>query len=93
MNRKRNTRYDDDNISFAFGYKSSITTQREARSHGAVFRSRLFPDQRLVDMWDDATAGDRSLDQAVQLFVSSNGELKMPWRDSFHFEILRRIPG
>lgn len=35
----------------------------------------LFTDQRLVDMRNDATAGNGGFDEAVQLFVSSNGKL------------------
>ena len=37
-----------------------------ASSHRPVLRPGLFPDQRLVDVGDDAAASDRRLDQAVQ---------------------------
>ena len=36
----------------------------------------LLADEGLVDVGDDTAAGDGSLDQRVQLFVSSDGELK-----------------
>lgn len=35
----------------------------------------LLADERLVDMWDDTASSDGGLDQAVQLLVSSDGEL------------------
>jgi len=62
-----------------------------ASLHRPMFGARLFADQRLVDMRNDATAGDRGFDQAVQFLVSSDGELEMPGRDSLHFEILGRV--
>ena len=36
----------------------------------------LLPDERLVDVRDDTAAGDCRLDQSVQLFVASDGQLR-----------------
>lgn len=42
---------------------------------------------------DDTAAGDGGLNEAVQLLVSSDGELQVPGGDALHFEILRRVTG
>ena len=34
------------------------------------------------------SSGDGSLDQGIEFFVSSDGQLKMSWGDSLHFQIL-----
>jgi len=62
-------------------------------SHRTVLGARLFADQRFVNVRDDTTTRDRSFNQAVQFLVSSDGELKMPRRNSFHFEILGSVSG
>merc|ERR1719471_898454 len=51
----------------------------------------LLPDERLVDVGDDAAPGDGGLDQSVQLLVSSDGELKMSGSDSLHFQIFGSV--
>lgn len=58
-----------------------------------LFGAALFTDQRLVDVRDDTTAGDRRLDQAVQLLVSADGELQVTRRDTLHLQILGRVAG
>jgi len=50
-----------------------------------------FVDERLVNVRDDTTTSNGSLDEGIQLLISSNGQLKMPWCDSFHFQILASI--
>lgn len=50
-------------------------------------------DEWLVYVGDDTAAGDGGLDEAVQLLVSSDGELQVPGGDALHFEILRRVTG
>lgn len=60
---------------------------------GRLFGAALFTDQRLVDMRDDTTAGDRRLDQTVQLLVSTDGELQVTRRDTLHLQILGRVAG
>ena len=46
---------------------------------GWVWQSALalLADERLVDVGNDSTAGDGRLDQSVQLFISSDGQLKI----------------
>ena len=53
----------------------------------------LLSDERLVDMRDDAAAGDGRLDQRVQLLVSADGELQVTRRDTLHLQILGRVAG
>lgn len=53
-----------------------------------LFGSSLFADERFVDVGNDTTTGDGRLDQAVELLVSANGELKMARCDTFDFQIL-----
>lgn len=45
-------------------------------------------DQRLVDMWDDTTTGDGSLDEGVQLLVTADGQLQMAGGHTLHLQIL-----
>merc|ERR1712130_124438 len=42
-------------------------------------------------MGDDAAPGDGRLDESVQLLVSSDGQLQMPWGDPLHLQILGRV--
>lgn len=44
-----------------------------------------------MDVWDDTTAGNSSLDQGVEFFVSSDGELQMSWCDSLHLQVLGSV--
>jgi hypothetical protein len=44
-----------------------------------------------VDVWDDTTAGNGSLDQSVQLLISSDSKLQVSWCDSLHFKILENL--
>lgn len=60
---------------------------------GRLFGAALFTDQRLVDVRDHTTAGDRRLDQTVQLLVSADGELQVARRDTLHLQILGRVAG
>ena len=46
-----------------------------------------------MNVWDDTSPGDGSLDQCVELFVSSNGKLQVPRCDTFHFKILACVAG
>ena len=46
-----------------------------------------------MNVWDDTTASNCSLDEGIKLLISSNGELKMSWCDSFHFKILASVSG
>lgn len=42
-------------------------------------------------MGDHAAAGDGGLDQGVQLLVSADRQLQVPWRDSLDLQVLGRI--
>lgn len=44
-------------------------------------------------MRDDTTAGNRGFDQAVQLLVSSDGQLQVTGSDTLHLQVLGRVAG
>ena len=46
-----------------------------------------------MDVWDNTSAGDRGLDQGVQFFVSSDGELQVARRNTLHLQILAGVSG
>jgi len=48
----------------------------------------LLANKGLVDVRNDSTASNGSLDEGVELFVSSNGELQVTRRDTLHLQIL-----
>lgn len=45
-------------------------------------------EQRTVDVWQDTTEGDGRADQSVELFVTTDGELKVAGRDALDLEVL-----
>ena len=51
----------------------------------------LLHDERLVDVWDDTTSSDSCLDERVQLFVASDGELQVSWRYSLDLKIFAGV--
>ena len=73
-----------------FGLKRSCASTNEAKCSLALFLGG-FHDQSLVNVWDNTTTSDGSLDQSVKFFISSDSQLKMSWRDSLHFKILRSV--
>ena len=44
-------------------------------------------------MWKDTTEGDSRADEGVELFITTDGELEMAWRDALDFEIFGGISG
>lgn len=48
----------------------------------------ILNDEGLVDVGDHTTAGNRSLNQGVQLFVAADGELKVTGGHSLHLKVL-----
>ena len=46
-----------------------------------------------MNVRNDTTTGNGSLDESIKLFVTANGQLKMPGSDTFHLEILAGISG
>lgn len=73
-----------------FCSKWSCASTNEAKCSLALFLGG-FHNEGLVDMWDNTTTSDGSFDQSVKFFVTSDSQLKMSWRDSLHFKILRSV--
>ena len=48
-------------------------------------------DESLVDVWDDTTTSNSSLDEGIELFVSSNSQLEMSWGDSLDLQVLGSV--
>ena len=44
-----------------------------------------------MDVGDDSTAGDCGLDECVELFISSDGELEVSRCDSLHLQVLASV--
>ena len=59
--------------------------------HASSRLARLVDDQCLVDVWNDTATSDSSFDEAIQLFVASDGQLQVAWSDSFHLEIFAGV--
>jgi hypothetical protein len=54
----------------------------------------LFDDlskKTLVNVRDNSTSGDSSLDQIVKLFVTSDSQLQVSWGDSLHLQVLAGV--
>ena len=41
-----------------------------------------------MDVWDDTTAGNGSLDQCVELLISADSQLQVAGSDAFDLEVL-----
>ena len=41
-----------------------------------------------MDVWNDTTTGNSSLDQGVELFITSDGEQQVSWSDSLDLQVL-----
>lgn len=44
-----------------------------------------------MDVRDDTTTGNGGLDQSIQFFVSSNGQLQVTGSDTLHLQVFARI--
>lgn len=53
----------------------------------------LLKDEGLVDVRNDSTTSNGSLDEGIEFFVSSNGELQVSGSDSLDFEVLAGVAG
>ena len=60
------------------------------QSFGLAFAS-LANEKVLVDVGDDTSTGNGSLDEEVEFLVSSDGELEMSGGDSPDFEVLGSV--
>ena len=53
----------------------------------------LLADERLMNVRDDTASSNSGLDESVQLFITTNGELKMTGSDTLDLEILAGVSG
>ncbi len=44
-----------------------------------------------MDVGNDSSTGDGGLDKGVQFFVTSDGELQVPWSYSLHLQVLASV--
>merc|ERR1712216_51612 len=70
--------------------KSNSSSSRSGLDHQSRIDLILLAlvDQGLVDVWDHTAACDGRLNEGVELFVSTDGELKVARSDTLHFKIL-----
>jgi len=52
-----------------------------------------FVNERLVNMGNNSSTSNGSLDQSIELLISADGKLKMPGCDTLYLEILTCVPG
>ena len=48
-------------------------------------------DEGLVDVRDDTTAGDRGLDEGIELFVAADGKLQVARSNALHLEVFAGV--
>jgi hypothetical protein len=48
-------------------------------------------DERLVNVRDHAATGDGRFDQRVELLVTADGQLQVPWGDALHAQVARCV--
>lgn len=64
-----------------------------AASASATLLLLTTADKGLVNVRNDTTAGNRCLDQQVELFVSTDGQLQMARIDTLHFQVFASVAG
>lgn len=47
--------------------------------HALLVLERCLANQRLVDVWNDTTAGNGSLNQRVEFLISPDSQLQVAW--------------
>ena len=52
-----------------------------------------FVNERFMNVGNYSSSRNGGFDQGVQFLISANGKLKMPGRDTLHFEILAGVSG
>lgn len=70
----------------------SVTTHTIVLKLGLLALLRLV-DKRLVNVRNNTTTSNSRLDQSIQLFVTTNGELQMPRRNTLDLQVLAGIAG
>jgi len=76
------------------GFKTSCASTNEAKCSLAIAAALFlggFHNKCLMNMWNNTSTSDGSLDQSIKFFVSSDSQLEMSWCDSLHFKILRSV--
>ena len=53
----------------------------------------LLANEGLVNVGNDTTASNGSLDEGVQLFVTTDGELQVTGSDTLHLQVLGCVTG
>lgn len=71
-------------MTLPFGYREGLFS-----SFGTLFG--CFHDKGFVNVRDHTTTGDGGLDQSIELFVTSDGELQVSWGYSLHLKILGSV--
>ena len=46
-----------------------------------------------MDVWDNTTTGNGSLDESVKFLISTNGKLQVTGSDTLHLQIFARVTG
>lgn len=63
-----------------------------SQSFGLALRT-VSDEEVLVDVGDDTAASDGGLDEEIELFVTADGQLKVPGGDPPDLEVLRGVTG
>jgi hypothetical protein len=58
---------------------------------GSVFLLATLLDEGLVDVRDNTSTSDGSLDQSVKLLITTDSELQVARGDTLHLQILRGV--
>lgn len=74
------------NPSHVSGSFSVCSTHLHHGMHSLLLSSLV--NQTLMDVWDNTSSSNGSLDQRIQLLISSDGKLQMSWCNSLHLKIL-----
>ena len=75
-----------------FVEESLLRSTLDEADAGLIWR-QLLANERLVNVRNDAAAGNGCLDERVELLVAAYGELQVARIDALHLEILARVAG
>ena len=68
-----------------------VCDQRPAFS--LLLAAGLSHNQGLVDVWNNTTTSNSSLDKSIKLFVTTDRQLEMTWGYSLHLKVLAGVTG